>query len=189
MGQTVVQDKRKVLGELQKASQQTATLQASFESKKTLSFMTTPQFSSGHFYFSKDGRIRWEQKKPSSYIILVNNGELRISDNGKEVDVAHAGKVGQQLGTLIVKLVGGDFEDPKMFTNEVLESSGVWIVQLTPTNKRLHDVYQMIELKFTKDKLQLQNLVFIEKNGDKNVMTFLNQEINVEIADSLFNNF
>lgn len=189
LSQSVVHDKKKVLSELQLVSQKTKTLKAVFKSEKTLSFMTTPQLSSGEFYFSNDGRIRWEQNKPSSYIILVNKGGLRISDNGKEVDVAHAGKVGEQMGNLIVKLVSGDFDDPKMFSNDVLESSNSWVIKLIPVNKRLRDVYENIELIFSKEDLQLDNLTFIEKNGDKNVMTFSNQKINVEIADSLYNKF
>jgi outer membrane lipoprotein-sorting protein len=179
----------KVFTELRKASQGVNSVQASFTEEKYLSVLKEPERSTGIFYYKKNDKMRWEQKHPFKYVILINGDRLRVQDAGKEKSVGQAGRMAAQIKELMIGLVNGDFQQNKAFTQTCEESGDQYMVVLTPVNRRLKNVYTKITMLFPKNTLRLKELSFIEKNGDKSVMKFSNEKIDQPIADSLFTDF
>jgi outer membrane lipoprotein-sorting protein len=178
----------KILADLRKSSQSTTSIQADFKEEKYLSFLKEPEKSSGVFYFKKDDRMRWEQQTPFKYIILINGDKLRVQDGSKEKNVGAAGRMAGQIKQVMLGLVNGDFQQSKAFTQVCMESTDQYLVVLTPTNKRMRNVYAKINLVFPKNTLRLKELTFFEKGGDKSVMRFQNEKFNQPIAESVFLN-
>jgi len=184
-----VTNSEKVFQELRKSSQMVNSIQATFSEEKHLSVLKEPEHSSGLFYYKKNDKMRWEQKSPINHVILINGDRLRVQEAGKEKNVGQAGRMAAQIKELMIGLVNGDFQQNKAFAQTCQESESQYLVELTPINRRLKNVYNKITLVFSKNTLRLKELSFFEKNGDKSVMKFQNEKINQPIDDSLFANF
>ncbi|MCF2505132.1 outer membrane lipoprotein carrier protein LolA [Dyadobacter sp. CY107] len=178
----------KVFEDLRKASQAVNSIQAAFTEEKFLSVLKKPEHSSGFFYYKKNDKMRWEQKMPVNYVILINGDRMRVQEAGKEKNVGQAGRMAAQIKELMIGLVNGDFQKNKAFSQSCLENSEQYMVVLTPVNRRLKNIYSKITLVFPKSTLHLKELSFFEKGGDRSVMKFQNEKFNQTIDDSLFLN-
>ena len=176
------------LAQLRKTSQSTTSIQASFSEEKFLAVLKEPERSSGVFYYQQKDKMRWEQKSPVKYVILINGDKLRVQEAGKEKNVGQAGRMAAQIKELMIGLVNGDFQQNKAFTMSTFESDDHYMVVLTPANRRLKNIYSKISLVFSKSALRLKELSFFEKGGDKSIMKFQNDKFNQPINDSLFQN-
>lgn len=181
-----VSDPSKVLAALKKSSESATSVQADFEEEKTMAVLKEPQRSSGVFYYRKNDKMRWEQQKPTKYIILIDGDKLRVQENGKEKNVGQAGRMAAQIRNLMLGLVNGNFQDSKDFSQAVSESTSAYQISLTPLNKRVKGMYKQIDLVFSKNSLRLKDLTFYQKDGDKSVMKFTNEKVNQPITDRIF---
>lgn len=181
-----VANQEKVLAELRKTSQATTSIQASFTEEKYLAVLKEPEKSSGSFYYQQKDKMRWEQRTPSKYIILINGDRLRVQEGGKEKNVGQAGRMAAQIKELMIGLVNGDFQQNKGFSLACLESDDQYQILLTPVNRRLKNIYSKIAMTFSKSTLRLKELAFFEKGGDRSVMKFQQEKFNQPIADNLF---
>lgn len=184
-----VANQEKVLADLRKTSQATTSIQASFTEEKYLAVLKEPEKSSGLFYYQQKDKMRWEQRTPAKYIILINGEKLRIEEGGKEKNVGQAGRVAAQIKELMIGLVNGDFQQNKGFTMTSMESDDQYLIVLTPVNRRLKNIYSKISMAFSKSSLRLKELTFFEKAGDKSIMRFQQEKFNQPIADNIFNAF
>jgi outer membrane lipoprotein-sorting protein len=181
-----VANPEKVLAELRKTSQATSSIQASFAEEKYLAVLKEPEKSSGLFYYQQKDKMRWEQRTPSKYIILINGDKLRIQEGGKEKNVGQAGRMAAQIKELMIGLVNGDFQQNKGFSSIVLEDGDYYQIVLTPVNRRLKNIYSKIAMNFSKNSLRLKELSFYEKGGDRSLMKFQQEKFNQPIAENLF---
>jgi outer membrane lipoprotein-sorting protein len=179
-------DTGKILAELRKTAQATTSIQASFSEEKYLSVLKEPENSSGLFFYQKNDKMRWEQKTPLKYIILINGDKLRIQEAGKEKSVGQAGRMAAQIKELMIGLVNGDFQQNKAFSLSCLENEDQYMIVLTPVNRRLKNIYSKISMVFSRSSLRLKELSFFEKNGDKSIMKFHSEKFNQQINDNLF---
>lgn len=181
-----VSDPEKVSAVLKKSSDAASSIQADFQEEKFLAVLKEPQKSSGVFYYQKNDKMRWEQRNPVKYVILINGDKLRVQEAGKVKNVAQAGRMAAQIKELMMSLVNGNFQDNKAFRQTISENSGSYLVTLVPVNKRLKNAYAKIDLLFGKSTLRLKELTFFQKDGDKSVMKFSNEKLNQPISESLF---
>lgn len=181
-----VTNPEKVLTELRKTSQSTTSIQASFTEEKSLAVLKEPEKSSGLFYYQQRDKMRWEQRTPSKYIILINGDKLRVQEGSKEKNVGQAGRMAAQIKELMIGLVNGDFQQNKGFSSAVLEDDNHYQIVLTPVNRRLKNIYSKIAMNFSKSSLRLKELSFFEKSGDKSTMKFQQEKFNQPIAENLF---
>ena len=170
---------------LRKTSTTTQSIQAEFKEEKKLAALKEPQRTSGSFFYKRQDKMRWEQKLPNSYVILINADQMKIIDRGKEKKIAGGGMAGQIKG-LLIGLVNGDFQDNKAFLKTYFENQNEFQIVLTPVAKRLKNVYTSMNLTFNKTTLRLKKISFFEKGGDQSEMEFFNEKINSPIADSIF---
>ncbi|MCF2489003.1 outer membrane lipoprotein carrier protein LolA [Dyadobacter sp. CY347] len=178
----------KVFQDLRNASQAVNSIQAAFTEEKFLAVLKDPEQSSGHFYYEKNDKMRWEQKTPVKYVILINGDKLRVQEAGKEKNVGQAGRMAAQIKELMMGLVNGDFQQNKAFAQTCMESPDQYMIVLTPISRRLKNIYSKITMVFPKNTLHLKELSFFEKGGDKSVMKFQNEKFNRPIDDNLFIN-
>ena len=177
------------VNKLKEASKQTNTIMADFMEEKYGSFLKEPQKSVGVFYYKKNNKIRWEKSTPFKYIFLANGDKIKIQDNGKEVNTASANKIVGKIKELMLTLVNGEFNSGKIFIPSYFENAENYVVKLIPKGKKLGNLYDYIQLSFSKQTLLLQELAFHEKSGDKSIMTFSNSKTNQIIDDTVFTNF
>jgi len=183
---TPMKDPLVLKNKLDKQAKETTSIIADFTQEKYMSFMNKPQFSKGYFYYQQTDKMRWEQNSPFDYVLLINEGKIRIKDNGKEKNIAGADKMMGKINTLMLGLINGEIFENKAFTAKYFINSEFYIVELEPKNKRLKSIFNTIELSFSKKTIRLKELTFFEKSGDKSVMKFFNEKFNQPINESLF---
>lgn len=181
-----VQNSEKVVAELRKTSQATQSIQADFREEKQVSFLKETKKSSGVFFYKKEDQMRWEQTDPYLYIILINKDKLRVKDGAKEKDMSTANRMAGRIKDMMLGMVNGSFDKNSSFTSTCLENDENYLVVLTPVNKRMKNIYEKINLTFSKKTQRLKELAFFEKNGDKSTMKFFNEKFNQTIDEKLF---
>ncbi len=174
---------------LKTVSSTTTSIKADFMDEKNLSYLKEPQKSAGLFYYKKDDKIRWEQKQPFEYIILINDDKIKIKENGKEKDVTAAKRMVNKIKELLLMLVNGSYLDSKTFTTSYFENKNEYIVMLVPKQKKMKKFFDKIQMSFAKESLHLNELKFFEHSGDKSTMKFFKQTFNEEINDEVFSKF
>ncbi len=177
---------------LQKLKEQTKlnqTIKAEFTEERFLSVLKEPQKSNGLFYFKKENYLRWEKTKPQPYIFISANNKIKIKEGGQEKDVSSFNQIMTRINDLMLTLVNGTFQNSKAFSTEYFQNASEYVVKLKPRNKRIAGQFDSIQLAFNKKSMLMDELIFFEKSGDKNVMKFFNQHINEPLNDNLFLNF
>lgn len=182
-------DSKTFLAKLKEKSSQNKTIRADFTEERFLTIMKEPQKSTGIFYYKKDNMLRWEKTFPSSYIFISANNKVKVRESDKERDVSSFNQVIGRIKDLMLTLVNGDFGNSKQFEPSYFQTSQSYIVKLKPKNKRMGNSFEYIQLSFNKKNMLLDELSFFEKSGDKNVMKFSNQQVNIPLDDTLFTGF
>lgn len=178
-----------VFSELRKNAAGVSSIQADFTEIRHASYLKEPQKSAGRFVYQKKNKMRWEQKVPSSYIILIDDNSLRVAENGTEKNMKAAGGMAGMVREMLLMMVNGDFQSNKGFEKKVFENNTEYQIVLTPVERRLKQRYDRLELNFLKSTLSLKQLAFFEKGGDKQLMTFHNEKVNDPVNLALFTAF
>ncbi len=174
---------------LKEKSLATSSIRAEFSEEKNMAAFKEPHKSTGVFYYKKANKMRWEKIQPQKYVFIVNADKVRISENGKEKDVSSFNEGVGKIKDLMLVLVNGEFQNYKAFSAEYLQDEKTYLVHLTPVNKRLAKIFDSIDLVFSKENMQLREMRFLEKSGDKNTMKFHNEAMNENLPDKLFTDF
>lgn len=182
-------DSKDFILRLKEQSQQNKTIKADFTEERYMSVLKEPQKSSGIFYYKKDNMLRWEKTAPSSYIFISADNKVKVRESDKVKDVSSVNQVIGRIKDLMLTLVNGNFNDSKQFEPSYFQTAQSYIVKLKPRNKRMSNSFEYIQLSFNKKNMLLDELSFFEKSGDKNVMKFSNQRVNIPLTDTLFTNF
>lgn len=178
-----------VYAALKQRSEKVNTIQADFIETRYVSYLKAPQKSSGKFYFEKKDRMRWEQTDPGSYIIMIDGSSLRVSEGGKEKNIRSASHMTGMIRDMLLMIVRGDYQSGREFERELLQNADGYRMVMRPVEKRLKQRYEKLELQFSKSTMGLEELVFFEKGGDRQVLTFRNEKINIPFDPSFFTRF
>jgi outer membrane lipoprotein-sorting protein len=186
---TPLADPSEFLKKIKQVSSATNTLKADFTEEKHASYLKEPQKSSGTFYYKKDNKLRWEKTKPSTYILLMDGDKVRLKENSQEKNVSAMNSMIGRIRDLMISLVRGDFSNNKAFTPVYFQTQNTYVVKLVPKNKKLVKIFDHIQLTISKETMRLKEIVFMEKTGDKSIMKFYNDSVNLGLDDKLFTNF
>src|SRR6056297_3028775 len=63
---------------VQEQSGSIRTIESAFVQEKHLSVLNEPAKSSGTFYYSNEGSVRWEYREPIQRSIILNNGNVTM---------------------------------------------------------------------------------------------------------------
>lgn len=182
-----VQDAAAVEQKLAKASASMNTITSDFVQEKHLDYLSVVIESKGKFWFRKPGILRWEYTDPYKYIVVINEGKIIISDQGKknEFDV-NSNKAFQELNNIIVSSVNGTLISSDRYSFEILESTASWLVRLFPKDPQMKKVMKSIELYFLKTDMSVNRIKMIESEQDFTVITLRNKKFNENIPASVF---
>ncbi len=169
-------------------SQKTNTLKSDFTQEKTLSMLAEKIVSKGKFYFKKENAIRMEYTSPFQYLMVINGNNVYIKDNQKENKMsAKSNKLFQSINRIMMDCVKGTIFDNKDFLVKLFESGDSYLAELTPVTKDLKKMFSKINMISVKKDNLVKKIEMHEPSGDKTVLSFINPELNTNLADALFN--
>jgi outer membrane lipoprotein-sorting protein len=162
-------------------------MQSNFSQEKYMSVMSQKIQSKGLFYFKKNNQVRWEYTEPYKYIIVLAGGKIQIKDEKKvsEYDM-NANKAFKQINDMMIQLVQGNVLNSTSYIIKYSESSTNYLLDMTPTDKKLKSMFKNIQLYFDKNTYEVSSFKMIENNGDYTLIKFSNKKQNVAIDASKF---
>ena len=164
------------------------SIQSGFRQEKSLSMLSENINSAGRFWYQKNDKIRMEYIQPYSYILILNGGKILIREGQKENKVsANSNKVFQEVNRILIDCVSGSMLDNPDFQSRIFESSGFFMVELTPLARNLKELYKNINITIDKKDFTATAIEMIELSGDKTIIRFQNKILNAQIPDSVFN--
>jgi outer membrane lipoprotein-sorting protein len=170
------------------ATATTESIQSDFKQEKSLSMLSENINSSGKFWYRKKDKIRMEYIQPYSYIMILNGGKIFIKEGQKENKIsANSNKIFQQVNRILIDCIGGSMLENPDFQSRILESSGTFLVELTPVTKNLKDLYKNINILIDKKDYTATSIEMFELSGDKTIIRFQNKILNEPINDPVFN--
>ena len=169
------------------ATAATESIQSDFSQEKTLTMLSEKMHSTGKFWYGKKDKLRMEYLQPYTYLMILNNGKIFIKEGGKENKIsANSNKVFQQVNRILIDCVSGNMLENPDFQSAVFESSGSFLIELTPIAKNLRVLYKIINIAIDRKDFSVATIDMEEVSGDKTIIRFQNKEINAKIPDSVF---
>jgi len=169
------------------AAQKMQTIKADFVQEKNLSLLSEKITSKGKFLFKKDNLVRMEYTTPFQYLVIINNNNVFVKDGQKENRIStKSNKLFQQINRMMVDCVQGTALANTDFTVAVFESAQAYLIELSPVAKGMKDYFKNIHVILSKKDYTVNKLEMYEQSGDNTLISFLNKEMNVSIADALF---
>lgn len=177
---------KEILAKLKSTADKTNTIVADFTEETFLAAFSKPQISFGKFHYKASEKMRWNQKSPFEYIIMINDESLRIKNNGIEQTNVGSKKMVRKVNEFMLKMINGDYQDDKDMKTIVYESTVNYMLEMTPTTKPMNKIYSKFEMYFSKSNNRLESIIFFQPGGDKKITTFSHQKYNTTLDNSFF---
>ncbi|MDO5105322.1 outer membrane lipoprotein carrier protein LolA [Capnocytophaga sp.] len=177
----VEQFKAKLLAKNQTVS----TIEADFQQKKHLDFMSKDIKTSGKMAFLKPDKLNWQYTTPYSYRIVFQKDNITIDAQGNVSHIKADNKIFKKINHLIVGTISGSMFNEKEFNITLWKSNKKTTAKLKPKDKTLQKYINEIHLFFTDDAL-VEKVKLIEPSMDYTEIVFINIKINTKIDDKAF---
>lgn len=164
------------------------TIDADFEQKKHLSFLTDEIKSEGKMIINEQGFLKWEYLSPEKYSIIFKENSIHINDDGKKSEVNVSQEIFKELSELISGSVSGKLLNNSKFDISYYKTEDFILVKLNPIHKKLKKYIQQVELYFSEKQAHVDKVKLIEPSEDYTFITFINKKINAEIDSKVFDN-
>lgn len=165
------------------------SLQCNFTQTKVLSYLDDAVRSSGTLYFQSPGKIRWEYRTPTPYVVVFNTGRMYTRNKaGQVMETDFSGhKRFSALSDVLSQVTGqGNFFDESRFTTSYYKISNGYRTVLVPREKTLGRYIKQIELSIDATSFLVKQVNITDPSGDYIQLDFTDQRKNVPVADDKF---
>ena len=146
--ETPMKDEATFIQKFEEISETTSSIRCHFVQKKQLSFSKEPLISEGEMMY-QDGNMRWEQNVPNSYLMVINDNELIIKENGEVTTHGlEENKYMKGLKEIMIGSMTGSLLNSPQFEYELFENDKWWIVKLNPKKNRLKKMFSQVIMNF-----------------------------------------
>lgn len=164
------------------------TLSADFVQTKSIASLSEPAVGQGKIYFATPDKMRWEQNKPSSFLMVFagKSAKIKIGEAAVQEFNASSNRMFKELSGIIIGGITGEiFTNQKNYKITFEESRGRTKATLVPQNKQMLKYISSIEMIFNAEWLAEQ-IVMNEVNGKKTTIDFTAMKVNNPISANLF---
>ncbi len=165
------------------------TLRADFIQERRMGAFIDTLTAKGTCYFMAPGRIRWELREPYRSALVFSDGKvakfLYEDDRLRKLNPGGKGVMKRVL-QMIALWLHGDFEGTKEFFDLRVLRGSVFILRLEPRHKQMKEIIRAIELTMDADSNHIKKVTIRENRGDQIVITFVHEELNVDLDEALF---
>ena len=129
--------------------------------------------------------MKWHQKSPTEYSLILNDGIIQIEDGVKQKQVdSGKNKIGFKMNKLILSLINGSILNDPNFHIEIANEIDQIIVQLIGKVKGQN--FEKITLTFAQKSFYLLSMKIDEGQGDYSLIEFRDHKINTNISKEEF---
>jgi len=165
------------------------TIQSDFVQEKHLSFLSENIISKGKFAFKNPNLLRWEYAEPINYIIVFNNKNILISDDGKISSFdTQSNRMFSEINNMMVGTIQGSlFNDSERFNVKYFESEKQYLLELEPKMSEMKGMLKTIKIFIDKSDNSVAGIIMIETSDDYTKIDFVNRQLNQPIGVEKFN--
>ena len=164
------------------------TVQCEFYQEKHLNKFPFPLKITGIMCADQQqGRFAWRVKTPMISNAVIADGKITQydGDSGKVVEIASGSNPALKMLTDTLRILfAGDIKN--MLKDMEVEQESNPLVLKPVKNALFSKFLQHISIRFSSDLRQIEEIVMLEKSGDKTIIKFFNASINTPIKDSLW---
>jgi len=173
---------------LNKLTENTNTIQSDFVQEKHLSFLSENIISNGKFAFKNPNLLRWEYTEPFDYIIVFNNKNILINDDGKVSSFdTQSNRMFSEINNMMVGTIQGSlFNDTERFNVKYYESEKQYLLELEPKMPEMKSMLKAIKIFIDKIDNSVSSIKMIETSDDYTKIDFVNRKLNLPINDEKF---
>jgi len=187
-GFTEVADTAYILQKVNEVASQTNTINTEFVQEKNLAFLYEKVISKGILLYQKPEKLRLEYISPFSYLLIMNDGELLIRNDDKEIKIdLESSTMFNEINDLIINSIQGSILNMPELSAFFYENDESFFVQLWPQQEGLKKYIKTIELYISKKDYTVTDFKVIELSDDYTLIKFVNKIINEEIPVGGFN--
>ena len=169
------------------AANETQSIKSDFIQEKNMNILDEKITSKGKFLFKKQNMVRMEYVSPFKYLMVINKDKITIKDDKKSNTFSSkSNKLFENINKLIVDCVQGTALNNKDFTSSVQESDKEYLLVLVPKKKELKVYFSKINIYIEKKDYSVHKMDMQEPGGDNTIITFINKQYNLPIADAEF---
>lgn len=186
-GYKAVKDSKKIEQQLKEKNINQKALQVAFKQEKTFSFLNETIKSEGIITLSSPNKLRIEYNEPNKYLLIFNNDNVYIKDekNTNQFPISN-NKTFKSIQLMMIDCLSGNlFKNPKYIT-KTYESGTQYLIDITPKQENIKNIYDNIIVKFNKNDLSIANIQLIERSDDKTIMSFMKSNSNPSIKNEIF---
>lgn len=168
-------------------SKKVNSIKCDFVQEKNLSVLSEKITSKGTFMFKKQSMARMEYTTPFKYLLIINGDKVFIKDEQKSNSFSSKNnKLFESINKIMIDIVQGTALDNKNFTSVVSENEKQYLLELTPTVKKMKDYIKKINIFIDKKDFSVNKFDMIDASGDNTTLTFLNKQFNTGVTDANF---
>ncbi|MFN8283428.1 MAG: outer membrane lipoprotein carrier protein LolA [Chitinophagales bacterium] len=169
------------------ASKKVNSIKCDFIQEKNLSVLSEKITSKGSFMFKKQNMARMEYTTPFKYLLIINGDKVFIKDEQKSNTFSSkSNKLFENINKIMIDCVQGTALDNSNFTSTVSENEKQYLLELTPTMKKMKDFIKKINIFIDKKDFSVNKFDMIDASGDNTTLTFINKQFNVGVTDANF---
>ena len=169
------------------AAQKTTGIKSDFTQEKNLGMLSEKIVSKGKFWFKKPNMIRMEYLQPFKYLVIINKDNVYVKDEQKENKIStRSNSLFQQINKITLECIQGTVLNDPDFKTRVFESKGSYLVEFSPVNKGIRELFKNINIIIDKKDDSISSIDMREPSGDNTLIQFTNKELNATIPDALF---
>ena len=169
-------------------SKRIKTIKAEFTQEKEMAVLENKVSMNGVFFYDSKGDISLDYSNPKGNKILFSGDKFMIVNSGKKtIANIKANPMLRQLSEMLIACMTGDVTKFKNGWNITYsQNEKEYILTLTPINKRVSKMINIIILNFIKEDMSLSKMKMIEKGDNISTYSFFNKQFNKELESGVF---
>ena len=169
-------------------SAEVKTVSGTFEQVKHIKVLNQCVNSSGHFYYSRPGKVRFDYSTPKTMTIIMTSSNIHIvsSQNATTFDLDKQ-KGLADLAKVMEACMGGDFNSiPDTYRVNYTKIERGHLLVIEPKVKTKVNPYNRIELRLGENDYAIEELSLHEKSDDITTYKFRGISTNQRFASTFF---
>lgn len=164
------------------------SIESEFIQQKYLDVFDEKVTSRGKFYYKKENMICMDYSQPLNYLIVINNGKLKIvSDGKKSIMNLNANKMMNQMQDMLTACMVGDLSKlSSHYQLTYFEDSKYYLVRIKPMQKAVQAYIHEMEIYLDKKDMSVHRLRLSETATNYTEYEFQNKKFNTLTDEKVF---
>ncbi len=175
-----------LLSKIEKKVADTGTVQAAFNQQRFLKIFLKPVTFKGKLILQRPDKLRWENISPIPSVLIFSGAQgIRCNADAKPV---HFDLQTDPVMKMVAQQIWAwaDSSYNKLQDQYSLKLKEANVIELKPLDEKMAAAIDSIQVRFQDTTLQPEEIIILEPENDKTIISFSNYTLNETIEDQQF---